>query len=109
MPACTTPEERVFFRQFILDRIAVVRPGQTYHYHAVSPHASGALMIECVERLAHEGNMHLLGLDELPAAIMQAIPRVQALQSENAELTQRNSRAARLERALRRLIGAARS
>ena len=37
MPVCTTPEERLFFQQFILDRIVVVRPGQSYHYKPNSP------------------------------------------------------------------------
>ena len=55
MPACSTPEERLFFQQFILDRIVVLRPGQTYHYQANSPQAGGKLIRECLQRLAHEG------------------------------------------------------
>jgi len=119
MPACTTPEERLFFRQFILDRIAVVRPNQTYHYHATSPHASGALMAECVERLAHEGNLHLLGADEF-STILQASAHFQTLQAENATLKERNSAfeseigwlrrscPLKLAQAFRRIIGVAR-
>ena len=82
MPVCTTPEERLFFQQFILDRVTVVRPGQSYHYAPKSPQASGALIAECLERLAREGNMHLLGTDEIPA-ILQMSARVQALRAEN--------------------------
>ena len=82
MPACSTPEERLFFQQFILDRIVVVRPGQTYHYQANSPHAGGKLIRECLRQLAQEGNMHLLGTDEIPA-ILQIRARLEALRAEN--------------------------
>ena len=41
MPVCRTPEERFFFHQLILDRVAVVRPGQSYHYLADTPQAGG--------------------------------------------------------------------
>ena len=91
MPICTTPEERLFFQQFILDRIVVVRPGQSYHYVPTSPQASGALIVECLERLAREGNMHLLGTDEIPA-ILQTSARVQALRAENARLSAANAK-----------------
>jgi regulator of replication initiation timing/GT2 family glycosyltransferase len=77
MPICTTPEERLFFQQFILDRVVVVRPGQTYHYTPTSPHDSGALIADCLERLAREGNMRLLRVDEIPE-ILQTSARVQA-------------------------------
>ena len=120
MPACTTPQERLFFQQFILDRIAVFREPQSYHYHTTDPHASGALMAECIERLRHEGNMHLLDIDELPA-ILQTAARVQPLRAENADLKERNaaleteigrlrrSRALRMAQAVRRLFGATHS
>ncbi len=42
MPVCRTPEERFFFQQLILDRVAVVRPGQSYHYAAGTPQAGGS-------------------------------------------------------------------
>lgn len=90
MPVCTTPEERLFFQQFILDRIVVFRPWQSYHYKPVSPHDSGALIAECLDRLAREGNMHLLGTDELPA-ILQTSARYQSLRAENARLSAANS------------------
>ena len=89
MPVCTTQEERLFFQQFILDRVTVVRPGQSYHYAPKSPQASGALIAECLERLAREGNMHLLGTDDLPA-LLQTSARVQALRAENARLRAAN-------------------
>lgn len=85
MPACTTPEERLFFQQFILDRIVVTRPGEPRLYSADSPHSAGALIGECIERLAHEGNMALLGAEELPP-ILQTASRLQALRVENTEL-----------------------
>jgi glycosyltransferase involved in cell wall biosynthesis len=85
MPVCATPEERLFFQQFILDRIVVVRAGQSYHYIPKSAQASGELISECIERLTREGNMHLLGIGELPA-ILQARARAEALRSENAKL-----------------------
>jgi glycosyltransferase involved in cell wall biosynthesis len=84
MPVCSTPEERLFFQQFILDRIVVVRPGQSYHYIPQSAQAAGELIGECVERLAREGNMHLLGAGDLPA-ILQTSARAQVLRSENAK------------------------
>lgn len=115
MPVCTTPEERLFFQQFILDRIVVFRPGQSYHYMPDSPQSAGALIAECLERLEREGNMHLLGTDEIPA-ILQTSARVQSLRAENARLRAANAalggdavppgRAPRLARALRRLLGA---
>jgi glycosyltransferase involved in cell wall biosynthesis len=129
MPVCKTPEERLFFQQFILDRIAVFRPEQSYHFAPESPHSSGALIAECLERLAREGNMHLLGPEELPA-ILQTSARVRELRAENAKLAAANSalkaenaklsaansslrgeklahsRALRLARAFRRLLGA---
>ena len=89
MPVCTTQEERLFFQQFILDRVTVVRPGQSYHYAPKSPQASGALIAECLERLAREGNMHLLGTEDLPV-LLQTSARVQALCAENARLRAAN-------------------
>jgi glycosyltransferase involved in cell wall biosynthesis len=85
MPACTTAEERLFFQQFILDRIVVTRPGEPRLYSVDSPHSAGALIGECLERLAQEGNMALLGTDELPH-ILQTASRLQALRTENTEL-----------------------
>ncbi len=67
MPICKTPAERLFFQQVILDRVAVFRPGRPYLYLPNSPNSAGKFIGECLERLRHEGNMHLLGTEELPA------------------------------------------
>jgi GT2 family glycosyltransferase len=85
MPACSTPEERLYFQQFIMDRIVVVRPGQNWLYAANSFHSSGALIAECIQRLAHEGNMHLLDSGDLPG-FLQTSARAAALQEESAIL-----------------------
>ena len=95
MPMCAIPEDRLFFQQFILDRVVVVRSGQSYHYKPASLRKSGALIAECLEWLAREGNMHLLGTDELPA-ILQTQARVQALRAENSRLRAANERARKL-------------
>ena len=60
LPLCRTPEERLYVQHIVLDRITVPRPGRSFHYVPQSPHVSGELMIECFERLAREGNLHLL-------------------------------------------------
>ena len=82
MPVCRTPEERFFFQQLILDRVAVVRPGQSYHYAAESPQAGGELMLACLRRLDHEGNRALL---QVPPELR---PRreLRRLRAENARL-----------------------
>lgn len=80
MPVCRTPEERFFFQQLILDRIAVDRPGQSYHYVASTPQAGGELMLECFRRLDVEGNRALL---EVPAEL---VPELARLQAENRRL-----------------------
>ena len=108
MPVCTTPEERFFFQQFILDRIAVVRPGQSYHYVAPSPQASGALMLECIDRLRKEGNAHLFG--QMPAENARLLAENAALATGNAALAAeleilKRSRALLLARKLRKLLG----
>jgi GT2 family glycosyltransferase len=110
MPLCRTPAERLFFQQVILERIIVSRPGRGHHYRPTNqPHDSGKLIAECLARLSHEGNMHLLGADELPD-VLQAPFRVNALREENARLKTElmwlnRSRMLRLGRAMRRLLG----
>jgi hypothetical protein len=85
MPACTTPQERLYFQQMILDRVVVVRAERPYLYTAQSPQSCGALIGECLERLAREGNMHLLGAGELPE-ILQAAARVRPMPRANGPL-----------------------
>jgi len=108
MPVCTAPEERVFFQQYILDRIAVIRPGQPYLYVAPMPHEAGIVMLECIERLKKEGNAHLfdsLAPDERPLRAQLA-----RLTTENRELASeleilKRSRALALARGVRKLLG----
>jgi glycosyltransferase involved in cell wall biosynthesis len=92
MPVCNTREERFFFQQLILDRIAVVRPGQSYHFEALTPQAGGALMLECLRRLDVEGNRDLL---DVPAEL------VPGLTAEVARLREQNRRLRRRVRRLR--------
>ena len=106
MPVCRTPEERVFFQQYILDRIAVIRPGQPYLYVTTTPLEAGVVMLECIERLRKEGNAHLfdsLAPDERPRRAELA-----GLVAENRELSDeleilKRSRA--LARGVRKLLG----
>jgi len=67
MPACETPEQKLYVQQLILDRVAVYRPGRTYHYVPMDANSAGKFIGECLDRLRQEGNLHLLGFDELPA------------------------------------------
>lgn len=77
MPLCRTPEERLFLRHVILERIVVFRPTRGYLYRPNNqPHSGGRLIAECLERLRFEGNEHLLGLEELPAVLQQAALRL---------------------------------
>jgi hypothetical protein len=70
MPVCQTPQERLFLQHVILDRVVVYRPGRGYIYEPENdPEAGGMLIAECLERLTHEGNMHLLGPEEIPAIL----------------------------------------
>ncbi len=78
MPVCRTPEERFFFQQLILDRIAVLRPGQTYHYQAATPQAGGELMLQCLRRLREEGNERLL-----QAPVETRGPELRALETDH--------------------------
>ena len=92
---------------------------------ANEPHSSGELIAECLERLKFEGNMHLLGLEELPEVLLQASFRSRGLPDRLAELpTQlaaagrerirletelaglKRSRMLKLGRLIRRLVGA---
>ena len=112
LPACTTYEERLFFEHFILDRISVERPGQTYHYTAHSAHESGLVIAECFARLKQEGHLddwvvppELAG--DRAAHLIEEFNRLRrenaALAADNARL--RRSRALALARAVRRLLG----
>jgi glycosyltransferase involved in cell wall biosynthesis len=112
VPLCSTVEERLFFEHFILDRIAVLRPGQSYHYAARSAHDSGLVIAECFRRLASEGHLD----DWIVPAELASAPsanalgdrdelahQVAALAAENVML--RRSRALRAVHAVRRFLG----
>ncbi|MGN6466871.1 MAG: glycosyltransferase family 2 protein [Rhizobiaceae bacterium] len=112
LPACSTTEERLFFQHFILDRISVDRPGQSYHYAPRSPHDSGVVIAECFERLAREGHPHRwIGAEALADPDIRPLLRDrdrlvrenEALAAENNLL--RRSRALAIARAVRRLLG----
>jgi glycosyltransferase involved in cell wall biosynthesis len=126
MPLCRTPEERLFLQQVILDRVVVFRPERNYLYCPTNePHSSGKLIAECLERLKFEGNEYLLGLEELPAVLLQAPFRLLELPDRLPELLERlaaserermrleteliglkRSRMLKLGRLIRRLVGA---
>jgi GT2 family glycosyltransferase len=90
MPVCRTPEERFFFQQLILDRVAVLRPGQANHYEATTPQSGGALMLECLRRLDVEGNRGLL---DVPAELAPGlVAEVERLREANRRLRRRNRR-----------------
>jgi glycosyltransferase involved in cell wall biosynthesis len=119
VPACSSPEERLFFEHFILDRISVQRPGQTYHYAPNSPHESGVVLAESFDRLSREGHLGDWIMPEALARhatrpLREEIDRLireneararenKSLAAENALL--RRSRALALTRAVRRLLG----
>lgn len=73
LPVCRTPEERLYVQHVVLDRVTVARSGRPYLYKPKTPDSSGKLIGECLERLRHEGNMHLLGADELPAILQSRL------------------------------------
>ena len=65
MRLCRTPEERLFFQHAILDRLVAYPPVQVSN----EPDFAGRLIAECLERLKHEGNAHLLSAKELPLVL----------------------------------------
>jgi hypothetical protein len=112
LPACSTAEERLFFQHFILDRISVNRPGQSYHYTPQSPHDSGVVIAECLGRLAHEGNLERWMTPEplIDLQTRQLLEDCERLTRENEKLASENSllrrsRGLAMTRAVRRLLG----
>ena len=126
MPLCRTPEERLFLQQIILDRVVIFRAERNYLYRPSNePQSCGKLIAECLERLKFEGNEHLLGVQELPAVLLQASFLLHKLPAQMAELAERlavsererarletelialkRSRMLKLGRLIRRLVGA---
>lgn len=90
MPVCRTPEERFFFQQLILDRVSVVREGQSYHYTPTTPQAEGEMMLECLRRLVVEGNTELLQVpEELGSEQARLAEEVERLRQRNRRLRRR--------------------
>lgn len=87
MPVCRTAEERLFFQQLILDRVCVVRPGQSYHWSPDTPQAGGEMVLECLRRLVAEGNGDLL---QVPPELVSE--EVRRLRQENRRLRRRVQR-----------------
>jgi glycosyltransferase involved in cell wall biosynthesis len=72
MRDCRTPEQRLFFQQSILDRVIAF----PFRQGDVSPEKLAA---ECLERLRHEGNTHLLNVKEFPSILQELQRRVDKL------------------------------
>lgn len=111
LPACSSTEERLFFEHFILDRISVYRPGQTYHYTPRSPHDAGVIITECFERLSCEAHLdHWIVPETLAGpAVRQLLKERDRLVRENESLATENnllhrSRALAITRTVRRLL-----
>jgi hypothetical protein len=77
MRVCRTPEERRFFQQTILDRLIAYPPFRESN-EAIS---SEQLAAECLERLRHEGNTHLLNVKEFPSILEELQCRVDEIRS----------------------------
>jgi glycosyltransferase involved in cell wall biosynthesis len=69
IPLCRTPQERLFFQQFILGRIVL----DYLNWPNTEP-SSEKIISECLERLRYEGNTHLLRAEE-QALILQQLQR----------------------------------
>jgi GT2 family glycosyltransferase len=111
MPVCATAEERLFAQHAILDRVVTFRPERPYLYIPSSPHSSGQLISECLQRLSDEGSLDLLEVGELPA-FLQARVRLRELSAETARLKDQLARLNRsrmliMGRRIRHLLGRA--
>lgn len=107
MPVCRTDEERLFFQHLILDRVCVVRPGQSYHYAPGSPQDSGQMMLECLDRLVSEGHADWW---QVPADVVpDPDAEVLRLSELNQTLRKRNRRLQAKTERLRARLDTARS
>jgi glycosyltransferase involved in cell wall biosynthesis len=79
MRACRTREQRRFFQQAILDRIIAFPP-----FRGGDRCALEELLAECLERLRHEGNLHLLDVKECPSILQDLPSRVEKLRRMEA-------------------------
>jgi glycosyltransferase involved in cell wall biosynthesis len=82
IPICRTPEERLFMQQAILDQIVA--------YPNLHPNnelnSSDNIIAKCVERVKHEGNSHLLDVQDLPAIQDGQKRRVEIMLSERSRV-----------------------
>ena len=69
IPLCRTPEQRLFFQQLILERIAIY---PSYLYRSKEPNSSEKLISECVQRLRYECNTQFLNVEEIPIVKQRA-------------------------------------
>src|SRR5262245_16661530 len=76
IPICRTPEERLFMQQSILDQI-VAYP----NFHPNNELSPDTIIAKCVERVKHEGNSHLLDVQDLPAIVEGQKRRVEIMLS----------------------------
>jgi GT2 family glycosyltransferase len=88
MPACETPNEKLHVQQLILDRVTVSRPDRNYLNLPPGLDSAGRFIGECLDRLRHEGNLHLLGSDELPTFLQSRFRHDFHTETLNARLRQ---------------------
>ena len=79
IPICRTPEERLFMQQVILDQI-VAYPSVELNNELSS---SDTIIAKCVERVKHEGNSHLLDVQDLPAIVEGQKRRLEIMYSRS--------------------------
>jgi glycosyltransferase involved in cell wall biosynthesis len=82
IPICRTPEARLFMRRVILDQI-VAYPNLQPNDDPKSLHT---IVAKCVERVEHEGNSHLLDVQELPAILQGQKRRVEIMLSKRSRV-----------------------
>jgi glycosyltransferase involved in cell wall biosynthesis len=79
IPICRTPEERLFMQQVILDQI-VAYPN---YLRSNELNSSDTIIAKCVERVKHEGNSHLLDVQDLPAIVEGQKRRLEIMSSRS--------------------------
>jgi glycosyltransferase involved in cell wall biosynthesis len=79
MPLCLTSQQRLFFQQFILERIVATWP-------SADPISSEKIVAKCLERLSYEMNTHLLGQKELPKVFQQLKCRPNSARSKRSRM-----------------------
>ncbi len=84
IPICRTPEERLFMQQAIFDKI-VAHPSLRRNNQLNS---SDSIIVKCVERVNHEGNLHLLDVQELPAILDGQKRRIEIMLDDQSRLRQ---------------------